>query len=130
MTVLSNVINNQLIELRNQFENCLNRQISDWFIPLLYTTSGCALLIVIPTVVFTMVEHWSILESVYFALISLSTIGLGDMVPMLEPPVKYATTVRNDTACFSALVDPIPSSNISKLTGISTNCDPVSIVNS
>ena len=31
------------------------------------------------------------------ALISLSTIGFGDMVPMVEPPLMYADAVRNES---------------------------------
>jgi len=39
------------------------------------------------------------------------------MVPMIEPPLSYAKieTVRNDTACFNALVDPMPGSQQDKM---------------
>ena len=33
----------------------------------------------------------------FSALISLSTIGFGDMVPMVEPPLMYADAVRNES---------------------------------
>ena len=37
----------------------------------------------------------------FSALISLSTIGFGDMVPMVEPPLMYADAVRNESGAFS-----------------------------
>ena len=48
------------------------------------------------------------------------------MVPMVEPPLAYAKngTVRNETACFNALVDPMPGSNEMKM----EFCKSVSIV--
>ena len=36
----------------------------------------------------------------FSALISLSTIGFGDMVPMVEPPLMYADAVRNESGDF------------------------------
>ena len=45
------------------------------------------------------------------AFISLSTIGFGDMVPMNDPPLEYATFKRDDEACFNELVDPMPSTD-------------------
>ena len=43
-------------------------------------TSGLAILICIPAVVFTHMENWTYGESVYFAIITLTTIGFGDYV--------------------------------------------------
>ena len=66
MTALSDFINQQLVNLRGRLESNLKRQVADWFIPVLYIGGGAFLLIIIPTCVFTIVEHWTILDSVYF----------------------------------------------------------------
>lgn len=66
------------------------------------------------------------MDSIYYSFISLSTIGFGDFIPSMEPPLKYATYVFNDTACFEALINPIPSSTVDDDTGISVLCNPVS----
>lgn len=34
-------------------------------------------------------EDWTLVEAIYFSLISLSTIGFGDLVPREEPPQIY-----------------------------------------
>ena len=119
-----------------------------------YISVGTISLIVIPTIVFVQMEKWTTLESVYFgkamtnswqvandrplnshqglsrtsyisAFISLSTIGFGDMVPMVEPPLRYATFTKNDSACFNELVDPVPTSVRNDKTGLSELCNEV-----
>ncbi|XP_069749995.1 potassium channel subfamily K member 4-like [Narcine bancroftii] len=47
---------------------------------LLFLLLGCFLFISSPTLVFQWVEGWSVLESVYFVIITLTTIGFGDYV--------------------------------------------------
>uniref|UniRef100_A0A8C8R9Z0 Potassium channel subfamily K member 4 n=1 Tax=Pelusios castaneus TaxID=367368 RepID=A0A8C8R9Z0_9SAUR len=47
---------------------------------LLFILIGCILFVTIPTVVFQRVEGWTLLESVYFVVITLTTIGFGDYV--------------------------------------------------
>ena len=42
-------------------------------------------------------------KMVISALISLSTIGFGDMVPMVEPPLMYADAVRNESGMFEQI---------------------------
>ena len=106
---------------------------------MIYIGGGSFVLIVVPTVIFNKVEHWTVLESVYFckindfstslsnsAFISLSTIGFGDMVPMNDPPLEYATFKRDDEACFNELVDPIPSTD-SAANGLPRTCSHVSL---
>ncbi|XP_030638908.1 potassium channel subfamily K member 4 [Chanos chanos] len=41
---------------------------------------GCVLFLFIPTLVFQEVEKWSLLESAYFVVITLTTVGFGDYV--------------------------------------------------
>ncbi|XP_043982950.1 uncharacterized protein kcnk4a isoform X1 [Gambusia affinis] len=42
---------------------------------------GCLIFLAVPTVVFQKVERWSFLESLYFVVITLTTVGFGDFVP-------------------------------------------------
>ncbi|XP_028322691.1 potassium channel subfamily K member 4 isoform X2 [Gouania willdenowi] len=41
---------------------------------------GCLLFVALPILVFQEVEHWSLLESAYFVVITLTTVGFGDYV--------------------------------------------------
>ncbi|XP_046880416.1 potassium channel subfamily K member 4 [Hypomesus transpacificus] len=41
---------------------------------------GCLIFLAVPTVVFHKVEGWSFLESLYFVVITLTTVGFGDYV--------------------------------------------------
>uniref|UniRef100_A0A665XFV0 Potassium channel, subfamily K, member 4a n=1 Tax=Echeneis naucrates TaxID=173247 RepID=A0A665XFV0_ECHNA len=45
---------------------------------------GCLIFLAVPTVVFQKVEDWSFLESLYFVVITLTTVGFGDYVPGTE----------------------------------------------
>ncbi|XP_048368324.1 potassium channel subfamily K member 4 isoform X2 [Sphaerodactylus townsendi] len=47
---------------------------------LLFILIGCLLFVSLPTVIFQNLEHWTLLESVYFVVITLTTIGFGDYV--------------------------------------------------
>ena len=108
MSAMSDFINNQLLHLRQFVEHSHRIKLPRWFIPSIYIGGGSALLVGAPVVIFIKMEKWSILESLYFgelyfadqselpivlAFISLSTIGFGDMVPMIEPPDQYASFV-------------------------------------
>lgn len=42
---------------------------------------GCLIFLAVPTVVFQKMEDWSFLESLYFVVITLTTVGFGDYVP-------------------------------------------------
>ncbi|XP_068071641.1 potassium channel subfamily K member 2b isoform X1 [Danio rerio] len=47
---------------------------------LLFILFGCLLFVTLPAVIFKHIEGWSALESIYFVVITLTTIGFGDFV--------------------------------------------------
>ncbi|KAG7250055.1 hypothetical protein CRUP_029452, partial [Coryphaenoides rupestris] len=47
---------------------------------LLFVLFGCLLFVALPTTVFQHIEGWSALESLYFVVVTLTTIGFGDFV--------------------------------------------------
>ncbi|KAG5847102.1 hypothetical protein ANANG_G00122440 [Anguilla anguilla] len=47
---------------------------------LLFILFGCLLFVSLPAVIFKHIEGWSALESIYFVVITLTTIGFGDFV--------------------------------------------------
>lgn len=47
---------------------------------LLFILFGCLIFVALPAVIFKYIEDWSTLESVYFVVITLTTIGFGDFV--------------------------------------------------
>ncbi|CAG5105386.1 Oidioi.mRNA.OKI2018_I69.chr1.g2085.t1.cds [Oikopleura dioica] len=102
-SVISQSINNGLDRLTKKFGVTTSR--------LIYVLGGISVLVVIPVVGFVRIEEWTLVEAVYFSLISLSTIGFGDLVPREEPPTKYATHINNVTACYDTLTNPIPRSS-------------------
>ena len=57
----------------------------------------------------------------------MSTIGFGDLVPMVKPPDQYATFTKNDSECFNIMVDPVPSAKISEETGLYEACQEVKV---
>uniref|UniRef100_A0A3Q2YFI1 Potassium two pore domain channel subfamily K member 4 n=1 Tax=Hippocampus comes TaxID=109280 RepID=A0A3Q2YFI1_HIPCM len=47
---------------------------------------GCLIFLAVPTVFFQKSEGWSFLESLYFVVITLTTVGFGDYVPAKKVP--------------------------------------------
>ncbi|KAK7907825.1 hypothetical protein WMY93_016437 [Mugilogobius chulae] len=47
---------------------------------LIFILFGCLLFVALPAVIFKHIEGWSTLESIYFVVITLTTIGFGDFV--------------------------------------------------
>ncbi|XP_068609886.1 potassium channel subfamily K member 2-like isoform X1 [Brachionichthys hirsutus] len=50
------------------------------FSTLLFILFGCLIFVALPAVIFKQIEGWSTLESIYFVVITLTTIGFGDFV--------------------------------------------------
>lgn len=47
---------------------------------LLFVLFGCLLFVALPAAIFKHIEGWSALDSLYFVVITLTTIGFGDFV--------------------------------------------------
>lgn len=45
---------------------------------------GCVLFVALPIFVFQKVEKWTLLESAYFVVITLTTVGFGDYVAGMQ----------------------------------------------
>ena len=56
------------------------RKISLWTEVLFYLIPGFIVFIFIPAVGFVLLEDWSFVEGVYYAFVTLTTIGFGDLV--------------------------------------------------
>ena len=66
-------------------------------------------LIICVVYIFSRIEEWTLFEALYFSLVTLSTIGFGDIVPREDPPSSYAIYKKNETRCLNHLVNPMPA---------------------
>lgn len=123
MSVISDIIYSKMDDWRVKIEKRSSETVPSYLFPVIYTIGGFICLILIPSAIFTMMEDWDLVDAVYYSFISLSTIGFGDYVPRNEPPIKYASYARNDTACFEELINPIPSKDLN-VDGLSRLCNP------
>ena len=89
-----------------------------------FATGGFVVFALIPSTIFMFVEDWTFFEAFYYCVITLTTIGFGDFIPSVAPPVEYAINIRNDSACFQAMVDSAHVFEISNITGLLVKCDP------
>lgn len=46
----------------------------------LFILAGCIVFVTFPAVIFKHIEEWSTLEAIYFVVITLTTVGIGDYV--------------------------------------------------
>lgn len=76
----SNIVNPNLFYLKQQ----KHRQISQTKIrvtsTILFILAGCIVFVTIPAVIFKHIEGWTALEAIYFVVITLTTVGIGDYV--------------------------------------------------
>uniref|UniRef100_A0A3Q2G6D8 Potassium channel, subfamily K, member 2b n=1 Tax=Cyprinodon variegatus TaxID=28743 RepID=A0A3Q2G6D8_CYPVA len=56
---------------------------------LLFILFGCLIFVALPAVIFKHIEGWSTLESIYFVVITLTTIGFGDFVAGEKGSLEY-----------------------------------------
>lgn len=54
---------------------------------------GCLLFVAVPILVFQEVEQWTLLESAYFVVITLTTVGFGDYVAGIQRVSLHILTV-------------------------------------
>ncbi|XP_027027900.1 potassium channel subfamily K member 10b isoform X2 [Tachysurus fulvidraco] len=56
---------------------------------ILFILAGCIVFVTIPAVIFQHIEGWSTLESIYFVVITLTTVGIGDYVAGGDRKIEY-----------------------------------------
>ncbi|KAK2890493.1 hypothetical protein Q8A73_018793 [Channa argus] len=61
---------------------------------LLFILAGCILFVTIPAVIFKYIEGWTALESTYFVVITLTTVGIGDYVAGGDRRIEYRKWYR------------------------------------
>nr|XP_033806727.1 potassium channel subfamily K member 10 isoform X2 [Geotrypetes seraphini] len=58
---------------------------------ILFVLLGCVVFVTIPVVIFQYTEGWTTLESIYFVVITLTTVGFGDYVAGGNIEINYRT---------------------------------------
>ncbi|XP_063804622.1 potassium channel subfamily K member 10 isoform X2 [Pseudophryne corroboree] len=56
---------------------------------ILFIVAGCLVFVTIPAVIFKQIEGWSELESIYFVVVTLTTVGFGDYVAGGNTKIMY-----------------------------------------
>ncbi|XP_031437664.1 potassium channel subfamily K member 10a [Clupea harengus] len=56
---------------------------------LLFILAGCILFVTIPAIIFKHIEGWTTLEAIYFVVITLTTVGIGDYVAGGDWKIEY-----------------------------------------
>lgn len=83
------------------FQLDAKKQQTDKFIALftlIYVAIGFVVFILIPAGIFAAVDYWSYLDSVYFAVISQTTVGFGDLVTGKVDDVATGLFIDLETA--------------------------------
>uniref|UniRef100_A0AAV2K8R1 Potassium channel domain-containing protein n=1 Tax=Knipowitschia caucasica TaxID=637954 RepID=A0AAV2K8R1_KNICA len=61
---------------------------------LLFILAGCILFVTLPAVIFKYIEGWTALDSTYFVVITLTTVGIGDYVAGGNRRIEYMKWYR------------------------------------
>ncbi|XP_073751800.1 potassium channel subfamily K member 10 isoform X3 [Callorhinus ursinus] len=56
---------------------------------ILFILAGCIVFVTIPAVIFKYIEGWTTLESIYFVVVTLTTVGFGDFVAGGNAGINY-----------------------------------------
>lgn len=80
---------------------------------------GCLLFVAVPILVFQEVEKWTLLESAYFVVITLTTVGFGDYVAGIPtshssffcPPPCFPNQAQGE------VLESVPDSQVTGLHG-------------
>jgi len=65
--------------MSSKFQN-LNSRVSNFLLLATFAAVGFTLFSLFPSIIFYSYEGWSYLDSIYFTIITLTTIGFGDFV--------------------------------------------------
>ena len=65
-----------------------------------YVVLGTVFLTIVPAILFSLVEGWSFLDSWYFTIISLTTIGFGDYAPSYITEKGFLSIYRVMALCW------------------------------
>lgn len=77
-----------------------NYQVMSILSYLILVLMGWCFFAVLPAMVFSHIEGWSYGESLYFAVVTLTTVGFGDYVPAMQRTYSSAARMAYDV-CFS-----------------------------
>ncbi|KAM6972899.1 potassium channel subfamily K member 10b [Aplochiton taeniatus] len=56
---------------------------------ILFILAGCIVFVTLPAVIFKHIEGWTTLEAIYFVVITLTTVGIGDYVAGGDRKIEY-----------------------------------------
>ncbi|XP_062863649.1 potassium channel subfamily K member 10b [Trichomycterus rosablanca] len=56
---------------------------------ILFILAGCIIFVTLPAVIFKHIEGWTTLEAIYFVVITLTTVGIGDYVAGGDRRIEY-----------------------------------------
>jgi len=79
--------------LNGRTENASKRR-NAWYLLFVFGSVGFALFSIFPALIFTALEGWPFADSLYFTIITLTTIGFGDLVPGSKPGHAYVPLYR------------------------------------
>ena len=81
LSLLSQILNNMADCLLRQVGKCTKKQWVKMVTFIIILFSGLVLFIFIPSLLFVRLQGWTYFESVYYCIVTLTTVGFGDLVP-------------------------------------------------
>lgn len=67
--------------LADKINVCSNKKIDAVMDKLMIAILGVVFMLIVPTSVFYAIENWKYIDALYFVVMTLSTVGFGDLVP-------------------------------------------------
>ena len=81
LTSTSGHLSSRLLRLYKRQLKEHNEKFAIFIAALAFLVPGLLLFVFIPAKIFSYIENWSYLDAVYFSVVTLTTIGFGDIVP-------------------------------------------------